>query len=93
MPILYRDTASPAPATQPLEGPLHADVAIVGGGITGLSTALHSAQAGAKVALLEAQDPGFGASGRNGGQVNPGLKLDPDTVERDFGPDLGRRMN
>ena len=42
---------------------------------------------------MEAQDPGFGASGRNGGQVNPGLKPDPDTVERDFGPDLGRRMN
>jgi glycine/D-amino acid oxidase-like deaminating enzyme len=43
--------------------------------------------------VLEAEDAGFGASGRNCGQVNPGLKLDPDTVERDFGADLGGRMN
>ena len=93
MSILYRDTAPPAPPTPPLDGQMRADVAVVGGGITGLSTALHAAEAGAKVVLLEAEDPGFGASGRNGGQVNPGLKLDPDTVERDFGLDLGGRMN
>jgi glycine/D-amino acid oxidase-like deaminating enzyme len=93
MSILYRDTAPPAPPTPPLDGQMHADIAVVGGGITGLSTALHAAEAGAKVVLLEAEDPGFGASGRNGGQVNAGLKLDPDTVERDFGLDLGRRMN
>jgi glycine/D-amino acid oxidase-like deaminating enzyme len=93
MPILYRDTAQSAPPTPPLDGDVRADVAVVGGGITGLSTALHAAESGAKVILLEAQEPGFGASGRNGGQVNPGLKLDPDIVERDFGADLGRRMN
>ena len=93
MTSLYRETASPAPAAPPLEGSLRADLAVVGAGITGLSTALHAAEAGASVAVLEAEDVGFGASGRNGGQVNPGLKPDPDTVERDFGPDLGRRMN
>jgi glycine/D-amino acid oxidase-like deaminating enzyme len=93
MPNLYRDTAQPAPPTPPLDGNVRADITIVGGGITGLSAALHAAEAGAEVVLLEAEDPGFGASGRNGGQVNPGLKLDPDTVERDFGPDLGGRMN
>src|SRR5580692_10786805 len=93
MPNLYQDTADPAPAAPPLEGDVRADVAVVGGGITGLSTALHAARAGAAVVLLEAEELGFGASGRNGGQVNPGLKLDPDTVERDFGADLGRRMN
>jgi glycine/D-amino acid oxidase-like deaminating enzyme len=93
MPNLYRDTAQPAPPTPPLDGTVRADIAVVGGGITGLSTALHAAEAGARVVLLEAEDPGFGASGRNGGQVNAGLKLDPDTVERDFGPDLGGRMN
>lgn len=90
---LYRQTARPAPHTPPLDAAVRADVAVVGGGITGLSTALHAAQAGAAVIVLEAEDPGFGASGRNGGQVNPGLKVDPDTVERDFGADLGRRMN
>lgn len=93
MPILYRDTARPAPPTPPLEGHARADVAVVGGGITGLSTALHAAESGAKVVLLEAEEPGFGASGRNGGQLNPGLKRDPDAVERDFGVELGRRMN
>jgi glycine/D-amino acid oxidase-like deaminating enzyme len=93
MPNLYQDTADPAPPAPPLEADVRADVAVVGGGITGLSTALHAARSGAAVVLLEAEELGFGASGRNGGQVNPGLKLDPDTVERDFGPDLGRRMN
>ncbi len=93
MPNIYRDTAEPAAATPPLDGDSRADVAVVGGGFTGLSTALHLAEQGAKVVLLEAEEPGWGASGRNGGQVNPGLKHDPDTVERDFGPDLGQRMN
>jgi glycine/D-amino acid oxidase-like deaminating enzyme len=93
MPNLYQDTAAPAPPAPPLEADVRADVAVVGGGITGLSTALHAARSGAAVVLLEAEELGFGASGRNGGQVNPGLKPDPDTVERDFGPDLGRRMN
>jgi glycine/D-amino acid oxidase-like deaminating enzyme len=66
---------------------------VVGGGVTGLSTALHLAERGAGVVLLEAEEPGWGASGRNGGQVNPGLKHDPDEVERSFGKDLGGRMN
>jgi glycine/D-amino acid oxidase-like deaminating enzyme len=91
-PSLYAETAIPAPDLPPLDGDASADVAIIGGGITGLSAALHLAEHGAKVALLEAQEPGWGASGRNGGQVNPGLKPDPDQVEADFGPDLGRRM-
>jgi glycine/D-amino acid oxidase-like deaminating enzyme len=93
MPNLYHDSAPTAARWDSLEGSARADITIVGGGITGLSTALHAAEAGAQVVLLETQDPGFGASGRNGGHVNPGLKLDPDTVERDFGADLGGRMN
>ena len=90
---LYRDTACAAPATPPLDGDGRADVVIVGAGITGLSTALHLAEAGVSTVLLEAEEPGWGASGRNGGQVNPGLKYDPDTVERDWGRELGERMN
>ena len=93
MPNLYLDTAESAVPTPRLDGDVRADVAVVGGGVTGLSTALHLAQHGARVVLLEAGEPGWGASGRNGGQVNPGLKLDPDTVERDHGKDLGGRMN
>ena len=42
--------------------------------------------------VLEAQQPGWGASGNNGGQVNPGLKHDPDQIEADFGAELGGRM-
>ena len=67
-------------------------VAIIGGGFTGLSTALHLAEQGVDVTVLEAQQPGWGASGNNGGQVNPGLKHDPDQIEADFGADLGGRM-
>jgi glycine/D-amino acid oxidase-like deaminating enzyme len=93
MPNLYQDTAEPAAATPPLDGDARADVAVIGGGITGLSTALHLAERNTAVVLLEAEEPGWGASGRNGGQVNPGLKLDPDRVERDHGADLGGRMN
>ena len=90
---LYQDTAQPAIPTPPIDGDARADVVVIGGGITGVSTALHLAESGAKVVLLEAEQPGWGASGRNGGQVNPGLKHDPDQVERDFGTDLGGRMN
>jgi glycine/D-amino acid oxidase-like deaminating enzyme len=91
-PSLYADTARPAIATPPLDGDRRVSVAIVGGGFTGLSTALYLAEQGVDVAVLEAHEPGWGASGRNGGQVNPGLKHDPDDVEAHFGPDLGRRM-
>lgn len=91
-PSLYAETARPAPDTPPLDGDRRVSVAVIGGGFTGLSAALHLAQRNVDVAVLEAHEPGWGASGRNGGQVNPGLKYDPDTVERDFGTDLGRRM-
>ena len=90
---LYQETAETAMPTPALAGDVRADVAVVGGGITGLSTALHLAAQGVKAVVLEAEEPGWGASGRNGGQVNPGLKPDPDQVERDFGPELGGRMN
>jgi glycine/D-amino acid oxidase-like deaminating enzyme len=89
---LYADTARPAPATPALDGDRRVSVAVIGGGFTGLSAALHLAEQGVDVAVLEANEPGWGASGRNGGQVNPGLKHDPDMVEQDFGSDLGRRM-
>ena len=91
-PSLYAETARPAVMTQPLDGDKRVSIAIIGGGFTGLSTALHLAEQGADVMVLEAHEPGWGASGRNGGQVNPGLKQDPDQVEADFGPELGRRM-
>jgi glycine/D-amino acid oxidase-like deaminating enzyme len=91
-PSLYADTARPAPDTPPLAGDRRASVCVIGAGFTGLSAALHLAEQGTDVVVLERNEPGWGASGRNGGQVNPGLKHNPDEVERDFGVDLGGRM-
>lgn len=90
---LWTATAGHVPDHPPLAGEASAEVAVVGGGFTGLSAALHLAERGTSVVLLEAEQPGWGASGRNGGQVIPGLKEDPDAIERIYGPGMGRRVN
>jgi sarcosine oxidase len=69
----------------PLEGERLAELAIIGGGFTGLSAALHAAELGCEVVVLEAETIGFGASGRNGGQVNPGVKWDEAALAARFG--------
>jgi glycine/D-amino acid oxidase-like deaminating enzyme len=89
---LYATTAAAAVPTPALSGERRVSVAIVGGGYTGLSTALNVAERGAEVALVEAGEPGWGAAGRNGGQVNAGLKHEPDEVERRLGPVHGPRL-
>jgi glycine/D-amino acid oxidase-like deaminating enzyme len=89
---LWAATAPPAPDCPPLCEDRSVELAVVGGGFTGLSAAYHAAEAGAEVALLEAAEPGWGAAGRNGGQVIPGFKLDPDDLERRFGAERGKRM-
>ena len=91
-PSLWTTTATPASAYPPLEGDHRADVCIVGGGFTGLSAALHLAEGGASVTVLDAGEVGAGASGRNGGQVIPGLKLDPSELEALLGPERGARL-
>jgi glycine/D-amino acid oxidase-like deaminating enzyme len=88
----YSDGAGPAPSTAPLEGEVRADIAIVGAGFTGLSAALHAAEAGARVIILEANEIGWGASGRNFGQVVPYLRHSSARALRVFGPDYGQRM-
>ncbi|MGI9368422.1 MAG: NAD(P)/FAD-dependent oxidoreductase [Ruegeria sp.] len=69
-----------------------ADVTVIGAGFTGLSSALHLAEGGAKVVLIDAQHPGWGASGRNGGQINVGLKDGPTMIKTKFGDYWGNRM-
>ena len=83
---LWAATATPAAPTPPLTESVNTDVVIIGGGFTGLSTALHLAEAGVACCVLETSEPGWGASGRNGGQVNPTLKHDPDELLRLLGP-------
>src|SRR5437899_4100006 len=90
-PSLYADTAVAATPTPLLDADKNVSVAIIGGGFTGLSTALHLAEQGVSAIVLEAQQPGGAASGNNGGQVNPALKHDPDQIEADFGPDPADR--
>ncbi|MEM7547233.1 MAG: FAD-binding oxidoreductase [Pseudomonadota bacterium] len=75
-----------------LEGDHRADIAIVGGGYTGLSAALHLAQRGYSVALADAQRVGWGASGRNGGQVGSGQRLDPEEMDHLVGRDASDRL-
>ncbi len=85
-----------APALEPLP-PLGTDieceVAIVGGGFTGLSTALHLGELGVKSVVLEAEKIGYGGSGRNAGMVNPGVWLPPDDVAKYLGAEAGERLN
>ncbi len=89
---LWSDTANPAPIRPALAEAVEAECVVIGAGFTGLSAALHIAEAGRSVVALDARQPGWGASGRNGGQVNPGLKEGPAALARRFGGDLGGRM-
>jgi glycine/D-amino acid oxidase-like deaminating enzyme len=84
-PSLWAATAPAAPPAPPLVESTATDVLVIGGGYTGLSTALHLAERGVGVTVVEANEPGWGASGRNGGQVNPTLKHDPDDLVRMLG--------
>ena len=75
-----------------LEGELSCDVCVVGGGFTGLSAALHLAERGYQVALLEAERLGWGASGRNGGQLNSGQRKGQGELERRLGKAAARQL-
>jgi gamma-glutamylputrescine oxidase len=87
----YASTPRPAPHA-PLAGEQHFDVCIVGGGISGLSAALHLAERGMRVALLEARFLGHGGSGRSGGQCIMGYACEMSTLEKLVGAADARRM-
>jgi glycine/D-amino acid oxidase-like deaminating enzyme len=78
---LWVAVTPPGPDLPRLIGTAEADVVVIGGGFTGLSTALHLREAGVDVAIIEAMEPGWGASGRNNGQVIPTLsRHDPEDI-------------
>jgi len=84
--VLWDDTSGePPPPSSPFAGEERCDVAVIGGGYAGLSAALHLAEQGARCRVLEAGAIGAGASGRNNGQVIPGLKWSPDELEARYG--------
>src|ERR1700740_458883 len=89
---LWSATATAAPAFGPIAGAQRADVALIGAGYTGVSAALQLAGAGRAVLVLEARGLGERASGLNGGQVIPGLKIDPDALEESLGAGRGARL-
>ncbi|MGI9405640.1 MAG: NAD(P)/FAD-dependent oxidoreductase [Hyphomicrobiaceae bacterium] len=89
---LWAAAAPPGPSCIPLTGDHTADVVIVGGGFTGLTAALHLAEAGTSVTLLEASEPGWGASGRNGGQVIPGMKFERSDLIEKYGEERGDKL-
>jgi gamma-glutamylputrescine oxidase len=91
-PSWYAATADLPPPRRSLEGDTRADVCIVGGGFTGLSAALHLAEAGRSAVLVEAQRVGWGASGRNGGQVGSGQRRSQDWLERTLGAERARAL-
>ncbi len=84
-PSYYAATRGPMPTASPLDYGRQADVCIVGGGYTGLSAALRLAQRGVDAVLLEAGPIGWGASGRNGGQVHVGMRQEQAWLERKVG--------
>ena len=87
----YAETAGPLPGLPRLSGDIRADVCVIGAGFAGLSAALHLAEVGLDVVVLEANRVGWGASGRNGGQLGVGTRADIDAYERAVGYDDARK--
>jgi glycine/D-amino acid oxidase-like deaminating enzyme len=90
---LWKATAGAQELNPALQGDLQADVTVIGAGFTGLRCALTLAEAGCRVVVLDAGDVGWGASGRNGGQVNPMLPHNtPEMLQKILGPTYFERL-
>src|SRR5471032_1522991 len=91
-PSYYAATVAHAVAATPLEGAHSCDVCIIGGGFTGCAAALHLARRGLTVKLVEQSRLGWGASGRNGGQVHVGLRRDQNWLEAKLGSAAAHKL-
>ncbi|GGF44161.1 FAD-dependent oxidoreductase [Aliidongia dinghuensis] len=90
---LWAATGLAARPAEAARSDISTEVAIIGGGFCGLSAALHLAERGIEATVLEAEAAGWGASGRNGGQVIAGLKLDPREMVAKFGREQGQALH
>ncbi|THH35758.1 FAD-binding oxidoreductase [Aliishimia ponticola] len=88
----YAATTAQLPPFASLKGEQRCDVCVIGAGYTGLSAALHLAEAGRDVILIDAQRVGFGASGRNGGQLGSGQRQDQKTLEKMLGRGMAVKL-
>ncbi len=88
----YAATAHRKDARPPLRGGIEADICVIGGGFTGVNAALELAERGRRPVLLEAVKIGFGASGRNGGQIVNGYSRDLDVIAKRYGEAAGRKI-
>lgn len=90
---LWRETATPALDCAALDGDIHADIAIIGGGYTGLSAAIRAIELGLKPVVLESSEIGFGASGRNGGVVSTKFRVSLSNIAKSHGVAIAQHMN
>ena len=88
----YAASASPGPLRESLSGSVNCDICIIGAGFTGLSAALHLAGLGYDVVVVDAHRVGWGASGRNGGQLGSGQRVDQETLEQRYGNTEARAL-
>ncbi|HTQ72147.1 MAG TPA: FAD-binding oxidoreductase [Acidocella sp.] len=88
----YAASANRKDARPPLSGSINADVCVIGGGFTGVNAALELAERGVKAVVLEGAKIGFGASGRNGGQIVNGYSRDLDVICQRYGEAAGRKI-
>ena len=88
----YADSANDKNLRPSLNGNITSDICVIGAGFTGLSTAIHLSEKGFNVTVLEAKRIGFGASGRNGGQIVHSYSRDIDFIEKHYGKEVGTEM-